>query len=234
LSFCGENSLVNHSPELSLAVTLFCNSWSCEQCNERRQTKLIAQALSGRPTLFLTLTANPMFGDSPADRLKALAKSWRLFVQNYRRHAPNKPLEYLVTVEETKAGEPHLHILIRGRFIPQAVISQWMSDHMDSPIVFIERIKNARKAARYVAKYVAKKPAQFDRSKRYWQSTAYVIPDAEAEATKQTLTGKWFVVFQTLAMLSYRWEMNGATIVFETDNRLEARAPPYEREYQTA
>jgi len=231
--FCGDHSLVNHSEELSVAVTAFCNCWTCPNCVERRQTKLIAQAIAGKPNRFLTLTANPAYGEGPSDRLKALAKSWRLFVQTYRRRSGGATLEYLATVEETKAGEPHLHILIRSKSIPHALISAWMQEHMDSPIVYIEAIKKARNAARYVAKYASKKPAQFDTSKRYWQSSNYVIPDPEREAMKIRLPGKFQFDSRPVAHVSFWWETAGATILYEDEHRVEARPPPYAREFAT-
>lgn len=231
MSICRQRSLVNHSPDLTVAQPLYCNCWDCDICKPRRTTKLIAQALAGKPTRFLTLTVAADRPGSPAEHLQELSKTWRLFVQTFRRHVPDKPFEYLVTVEETKAGQPHLHILLRSPSIPHAVISQWMSNHMDSPIVYIEAVKSKKKTARYVAKYIAKKPAQFGSSKRYWQSTAYVIPDPEREAMHIKLSGKWHMDSRDLATLSYWLENSGFTIDFEDETRLEARAPPYDREY---
>lgn len=77
---------------------------------------------------------------------------------------------YMAFNEETEAGEPHLHILLRMPFIPQDWLSQQMAELIDSPVVWIEKIKGAKSAIKYVAKYVAKAPAQFGKSRRYWIS----------------------------------------------------------------
>jgi len=176
LTICREWTLVKHLPEYRYARPLKCRSWSCEYCRPDRKKKLLAQAAAGHPTKFLTLTVNPAVGDSPADRLDRLANSWRIIVKRLRRAHPNEEIEYLAVVEETERGEPHLHILLRAPFIPQALISMWMRELMDSPIVDIRSVNNVRKAVAYVAKYITKAPAQFGMRKRYWMTKKWEPP----------------------------------------------------------
>lgn len=94
-----------------------------------------------------------------------------------------KKLHYMAFNEETEAGEPHLHILLRTRYIPQKWISQIMDILMSSPVVWIERIRGAGKCIAYVAKYVTKSPAQFGKHKRYWVSRNYEIVKKEYKDT---------------------------------------------------
>jgi hypothetical protein len=96
-----------------------------------------------------------------------------------------KRLHYMAFAEETENGEPHLHILLRTVFIPQAWISQQMKEIMQSPIVWIELIKGPRAAIAYVTKYVTKAPAQFGKSRRYWVSRWYQL--IKRERTKASL-----------------------------------------------
>lgn len=91
-------------------------------------------------------------------------------------------LPYFAFIERTKRGEPHLHILLRCPFIPQAWISQQMRDLAGSPIVWIEKIENTAKAIAYVSKYVTKAPAQFGNKKRYWQSRNWKVNEGDQDA----------------------------------------------------
>lgn len=84
-----------------------------------------------------------------------------------------RKIHYMAFAEETKLGEPHLHILLRTHFIPQAWLSQQMKELLQSPVVWIEKVHTERAAIAYVTKYVTKQPAQFGNSKRYWCSKYY-------------------------------------------------------------
>lgn len=96
-----------------------------------------------------------------------------------------KKLHYMAFAEETENGEPHLHILLRTVFIPQAWISEQMREIIASPVTWIEKIKGARSAIAYVTKYVTKAPAQFGKSRRYWISRWFQLK--KRERTKQPL-----------------------------------------------
>jgi len=135
----------------------------------------MALASSGEPTRFLTLTVNPQVGNDPEERCKMLARAWRIIVQRLRRLYEHKTINYLAIVEETKQGEPHLHILLRAPYIPQSLLSNWMGEILSSPIVDIRLIRNQREVVKYVAKYIAKAPAQFGHTKRYWCSRDYEL-----------------------------------------------------------
>jgi hypothetical protein len=110
-------------------------------------------------------------------------------------------LHYMAFAEETENGEPHLHILLRTVFIPQAWIAQQMQQIIKSPIVWIEKIKGPKSAIAYVTKYVTKAPAQFGKSRRYWVSKYYQL--IKRERTKQTLYDRinTHTVFQSFTEL---------------------------------
>jgi len=121
-----------------------------------------------------------------------------------------KKMHYMAFAEETENGEPHLHILLRTVFIPQAWIAQQMREIMQSPIVWIEKIKGPRAAIAYVTKYVTKAPAQFGRSRRYWVSRWYQL--IKRERTKQPLYDRInsHVVFQEFGELIREIIVSGA------------------------
>jgi len=86
-----------------------------------------------------------------------------------------KRIHYMAFPEETENKEPHLHILLRTKYIPQAWISEQMKELINSPIVWIEKVKGAAGAIAYVTKYVTTAPAQFGKSRRYWYSKYYQL-----------------------------------------------------------
>jgi len=205
MTLCRELTLVKSVPEMRLMKPLHCNAWSCECCAEERKAKWFAQACSGEPTRFLTLTAGPRAGQTPEERLKALRRAWNVCVKRLRRLPKYKDLEYHVVVEATKAGEPHFHILLRSPYIAQAQISAAMSELAESPIVDIRVIRNTAKAVAYVAKYMMKGPARFGNSKRYWFSRDYQRKNEYVPAPETLPDVKWKVAWTPLMQLVDEW-----------------------------
>lgn len=193
MTLCREYTLVKHHAGLTHCKPLTCRSWMCEYCAPDRRKRLMAQAASGAPQRFLTLTVNPTTGDSPDHRLTLLSAAWRTCVKRLRRHYGQHTIQYLAVVEATKRGEPHLHILLRSPYIPQAELSRIMSELIDSPIVDIRRIKGTREVIRYVAKYITKSPHHFGTGKRYWSSQAWELPQDPDEERDSLHAAKWVI-----------------------------------------
>ncbi|MBA7664711.1 hypothetical protein ES703_72774 [subsurface metagenome] len=68
--------------------------------------------------------------------------------------------DYIRVIEYTKSGFEHVHLIYRGRFLPQPVLSNlWLEIHQ-APIVDIRSVKASRHhlrgAAAELAKYMAK------------------------------------------------------------------------------
>jgi len=193
MTLCRELTLVKHHQGITYAKPLVCRSWNCEYCAPMRKSRLMAQAASGSPNRFLTLTVNPVIGSSPDERLLLLSNAWRTCVKRLRRLYGQSTIQYLAIVEATERGEPHLHILLRAPYIPQGLLSQIMSELIESPIVDIRAIKGAKQVIRYVAKYVTKNPHHFGTGKRYWSTQAWELPrdlDPEKEAF---YAAKWHI-----------------------------------------
>lgn len=94
-------------------------------------------------------------------------------------------LAFLAVFERTKAGWPHLHILIRSRWIDHKWLRAQMLDTMRSPIVSIERLHDMHKGAIYCAKYCSKALTKFLFCKRYWCSQNYELrPEYSREARR--------------------------------------------------
>jgi hypothetical protein len=157
----------------------------------------------------LTLTINPRVKENAAERLALLAHSWRVIVKRLRRSHPGEAIEYLAIVEETKAGEPHLHILLRSPYLAQSMLSEAMDELAESPIVDIRKVRSVHGVVSYVAKYIAKAPAQFGRSKRYWSSRNYELGKPAAvdlEALKLTM---WEVIQRPMFDILTDWSREG-------------------------
>jgi len=218
-SICREWLLQRESPDYAEAKLLECRSWGCDYCQPKRRLALMGLAASGKPNRFLTLTVNPAYLTSPEDRLKALSRAWRVVVKRLRRRYVNQPIEYLAVVEETKAGEPHLHILLHSPFLPHSLLSAWMAELIKAPIVDIRTVTSQRRVVSYIAKYIAKKPAQFGTSKRYWQSKGYdqSEPYAGEEACQEF--EPWYVFNHGRKYLYFWWSAKGFDLVKSTDDR---------------
>lgn len=222
MTICRDWSLVKYEAHQRHCRPLYCRSWSCEVCQPRRRAQLMAQAAGGNPNRFLTLTVNPAIGDSPSDRLRLLARAWRVAVQRLRRAFPGKTIDYLAIVEETKQGEPHLHLLLRAPFIPQGLISAIMGELIESPIVDIRAIKNVRHVIRYVAKYITKAPAQFGTAKRYWCSRTWEAAPPAKTDEKDPLAAKWEVEQRSIHQILSDWLHSGWMARKERDELIVA------------
>jgi len=191
LTLCREWSLVKYLDAQRYVKPLLCRSWTCDYCAPLRKKRLIALAASGEPIRFLTLTVNPQREGTPESRLLELANAWRVTVKRLRRLHPKESIEYLAIVEQTKNGEPHLHILLRSPYISQHYISDCMAELIDAPIVDIRRIRQPAEVIRYVAKYVTKAPARIGTSKRYWTSQGYELDKQERTILDPSIGPGW-------------------------------------------
>lgn len=164
------------------AGAVWCKSWHCEHCAPIRQKQLMAQAAQGEPNKFITLTSKYRPDEMSAHAAaQELVHAWRMVIQKAKRHGLFKNIQYIAVFELTQRGWPHLHILARCPFFPQAWLSKQMDKYCSSPIVDIRSIKSKKRAAWYVAKYTAKAPEKFDRCKRYWRTHKYDLSDSRLE-----------------------------------------------------
>lgn len=186
----------------------------------------MAAAASGLPNRFLTLTVNPSIGSDPEERLRLLAHGWRVCVQRLRRLYGVNEINYFAVVEETKQGEPHLHILLRSPFLPQRLISTIMADLIGAPIVDIRAIKGMREVVRYVAKYITKAPKQFGHAKRYWSSRNYEVKDPPADDASDPPVKTWLLDKRPMRDILYEWMHEGYVARQERQDVIVAWLPP--------
>ena len=151
-------------------------------------------AADGAPDTFLTLTANPKCFESPDARAQALVKAWRTIRRRAQKKYGYDSIPFLAVFEATKRGEPHLHILLRVKWLDQEWLSAQLEELTGAKIVDIRRVKGRRQAAAYVTKYVGKSPGAFEGCKRYWKSQDYIIKDEADEETDDYDPSEWEVV----------------------------------------
>lgn len=99
---------------------------------------------------FLTLTSSL---DAPDD----IQKSWKALYMRMKRRGLIKG--YIKVPEKTQAGKLHLHVLFRGSYVEQRLLSVWWSEIHQSQVVDIRSFrpyKGKRACASYMAKYMSK------------------------------------------------------------------------------
>jgi len=191
---CGEEVKVKVYRDREEAITLHCRRWSCPNCDDQRKRELIALAHSGNPTKFLTLTHVRRSGLTADQAACRLADAWRRLRRHLIRKHKLTSLPFLCVIEAHKSGWPHMHILLRGPYLPQPEISDWMRKKLASPVVDIRAIDDRGKVGGYIAKYVGKAPHRFKGTKRYWRSQDYdqsPVAEADADADRVVRVDRW-------------------------------------------
>lgn len=209
---CSEACLVNRGHDGIRAVSLRCRSWGCPLCCESRRKQLVALALSGRPTTFITLTVNPAWGSGPYERARALADAWRVVVRLAKTKYKLASLPYLCVFEACESGEPHMHILCRVKWISHGWLREQMRRLIGAPIVEIERVKSPKKLAFYVSKYMGKDPHRFQTCKRYWTTRDWELTKFQPQPPPGRWHSRWQIVRTPLAELAEEWRSQGREV----------------------
>lgn len=216
--YCGSKTIATRNGTVARAFPLRCRSWGCPACAPRRRARLIAEAKEGKPNRFVTLTVNPNWYETPAERGARLVKAWRDYVREQRRLHPQRELQYLAVIELTARGEPHIHLAVRGAWIDQKDLSNWMAARMGAPVVDVRLVRGEGEVARYVAKYISKRSIKLGNLKRYWRSTKYL--DAALRAARRAARARQsvWIIDDTLAALRAALALNGRIVWHRFDD----------------
>jgi hypothetical protein len=209
--YCGTKTVVQWKGDQARTWEVQCRSWHCPRCAPRRRDQLRWLARGGNPRTFVTLTCNPAIGDSQVSRARAMADGWRKLVRRIKAAHGLERLEYLVVVEATQRGEPHLHILLKHIWIDQRWLSKQWQELTGAFIVDIRRVKDDRRISSYVAKYIGKAPHQFGSVKRYWHTKDWDERERDHEERKfwlqaETHTSELNHGEYMLIMISEGWQ----------------------------
>lgn len=219
---CGASTLVNHTRSTLKAKTLRCRSWTCDDCRPRRHAQLVAEGIAGRPNRFVTLTLRRDDTADPTAQAKRLSRAWRLICKRVARDGGGK-VEYLARLELTpKNRTPHLHVLVRSKWIDQRQLSLWAAELLDAPNVWIERIDQAKNVASYIAKYLAKDDTKIGTCKRYWKSKGYDLRPPREKAAPLWRYGPDCIEKQPIAQVAAGYERIGFAVTWDGPDRFNA------------
>lgn len=137
----------------------------------------------------------------------------------------NGQLPFLAVCEKTVAGWPHLHILLRVKWLDQEWLSAQFAELIDSPNVWIVRLTNRSRRVSYCVKYCGKAAQKFARCKRYWQSRDY---DTKGKPTRDDPSKPrplWRKTEAPLRFIITKWYRAGWEVTFESRDRAFAVRP---------
>lgn len=140
-------------------LPLPCGTWSCPVCGPAKAFRLGVLAGAARPQRFVTLSRVGPDLQVVHQRLKTLSKALRRSGYGW---------EYLAVPEVHQNGFWHLHLLQKGDFIPQQVLSHRAESAGMGRVVDIRRISDGQEVPKYLCKYLTKQTlsAEIARSKK--------------------------------------------------------------------
>lgn len=190
---CSEAVKVNSNQIGGQAVTLKCKRWTCPLCRPDNRRRVIAAVKRGEPDKFMTLTMKHSLWETPDQCAQAMRDAFAKLIRKIRKRWPSKRTEYFRVFEAHKTGWPHLHILMRAPYIPQAWLKSEWEQLTGAFKVDIRVVKTKDQAAYYIAKYVGKDLHRFAGVTRYFKSREYeVIPKEDRKL--RAFGSQWFKV----------------------------------------
>lgn len=146
-----------------------CNTWGCRVCGPAKAYRLGVLAAAASPERFITLSRVGPTLDTVHERLRTLSKALRRRGYGW---------EYLAVPEIHRNGFWHLHLLQKGDFIPQRVLSERAESAGMGFVVDIRRIRGSSEVPKYLCKYLTKDALSREierspRSKRFRTSRGF-------------------------------------------------------------
>lgn len=186
----------------------------------------MAECHSGAPSTFMTLTSRRVATKTADEAALQLTHAWRLIRLRLMRRSGMKKLPFIAVMEATKNGWPHLHILLRSIWLDHELISSWMAELHDSPVVDIQRIDNRKRVNAYVSKYCGKAAHKFGTAKRYYKTPDYDLRSEDERSKFKKEKGGWEIDRLSINQIA-RWmtEVHWR-IEWESSSRFVATIPP--------
>lgn len=207
------------------AGVIRCKRWSCPVCAEINRRKVIAFGKRGQPTAMLTLTVSSKAYDTPHEAAQDLKRALVALRKRIARAFPGETMPFLAVFERHESGFPHLHLLIRARFLPvKRLREMWEGITKHSWNVNIMALRTVGQVA-YAAKYIGKDLAPFEHCKRWWRSHAYDMPQPDDEQRKRD-RGQWERYTADIGLLTSALRALGCTIERPEAERITWQSPP--------
>jgi hypothetical protein len=191
---CGGYSIVGVDGPDAVVYPLRCGRWCCAGCGSRlvRRTRdRVRAGLTQGPIRFLTLTSPGI--ETPEQSLAEFTERWKRLSLRIRRRFGG--FEYAAVVELQERGNPHLHVILRGQYIPRRWLAKTAREVGFGPRVDIRQPKTD--LSRYLTKSLGPGtsgdllPSHFRRV-RYSRGWSAPFP----KRLKRACQG-WFVAFAT-------------------------------------
>lgn len=176
---CTDMTFVKSTQQRGEVSPVRCKRWSCPVCHELNRKRVIALARRAKPKALLTLTIAPAPGETPDAAAARLKDGLRLLRLRLKRHPRFTNFEFLAVFERHKSGFPHLHLLIRGKYLPWKWLRSTWKSITGAHQIDIRKIDTRDKAVFYVAKYIGKDLTAFEGCKRWWRSHSFSEEDTE-------------------------------------------------------
>lgn len=120
-----------------------CKSIRCEVCGPRESRRRAWRVAKAGPERFLTLTMLP-------DDYQRARKLEAVLLRSLR--GEGLTVEWAIAHELTKRGVRHAHALVRGDFLPQALVSRYAERAGMGYVVDIRAVRGSHGAASYALK----------------------------------------------------------------------------------
>lgn len=226
MTLCTEAALVNSGPFHRRAVTLYCRSWGCDNCQPCRRGRVIRDITLGQPTHMWTFTAAPLAGETPVGMAYRLADAFKRWVRAMRRRHPARDGNYFAVFEAHKSGFPHLHVAVRWGFVDYGEARDLWQKFSGSPGFRNDYLKQGDRLASYVAKYLGKDLHRFGTVKRYWSTPGWIL-EPRARRVRDIRFGQdWHIVEKCLKTLTAEWCWRYRWVWREDDQVVTGPDPP--------
>lgn len=163
-----------YNPATGLIIPARCKKYSCPECAIVNYYKIDRLLTAGNPERFITLTRA---GRTP----KEIRDNLQKLIQGLRRLGLK--FEYAAIVELHLNGQAHLHILQRGDFIEQQLLSEMWEKYtaksyagQGSFIVDIRRIDPNQSVTGYLLKYFRKSWDEQKENPKSWAALQEKYP----------------------------------------------------------
>lgn len=222
MATCGSWSVCRYDKASWTAFPLRCRRWDCPSCAPRQKRRFLKALSLTHVDALLTLTCNPQHYANPDAAFRHMSRQLPNLMKRLRRQLPRAGLQYVVIWESTKRGWPHAHVLLRGPYLPQRLVSHIWDSLAFSRIIDIRRVHRPEDVRSYVGKYLVKQPAvppgyrRFRSSEDFWQTEP---PNRHHRPDPNT---PWSVQRLSLGELSHRWAAWGFQVTLEMGYSLVA------------
>lgn len=184
MSLCTDFCLVNANQQRGTVTGLKCKRWQCSICQPLNRWKVMQLAKRGAPNLFMTLTVSHKKYSSPDEMACDMRRGLVLLRRKIADRWGVENIPFFVVFEKHKSGWPHMHLLLRGPYLHQAVLLGMWRSIMGDAGVNVKEIRKKEAVLAYVVKYIGKDLQKFEGCKRYWRSQNYEMEKEVFEKAK--------------------------------------------------